>query len=276
MRDGPDPYRGRVLAKIPSYEASFKTFALHVELPAPLSKDDAVRGGARRGGDARRDPRGSRLHDARRARRAGRRRRLRGLDVDGRRARMGDFLPPDGGASSNGARPPRRPQGRRCASCATARSRRKRPPPTPLHHRHHSSVARPVGLKRRASACRLEAGWNDGDRRVTWLITNPIYLRGGDPCRRPATAAHAHSSSRAAPIPAMPERGRSSAIRSRRRRGARFRRRRAAQRAAGAGFTYQLRRGERASQFAALVTQHVPSIDKATHLSFTGERGTSR
>src|SRR6185369_5696240 len=35
------------------------------------------------------------------------------------------------------------------------------------------------------AACRLEIGWNRSGTRITWLTTNPIYLRAADPTPAP-------------------------------------------------------------------------------------------
>ncbi len=224
MRDGPDPYRGRVLAKIPSYEASFRTFALHVELSAPFS------------GDAARD--GAALLDAIRAGHVyttldalaapGRVVGFEASTSSGVSARMGDFLAPDGGTIEWRAAAAA-PEGSTLRLMCDGKIAAEAPATTVLTFRHHSSVGEDLSASQAGvlpAACRLEAGWNEGDRRVTWLITNPIYLRANDPALPPSSTA-ARTSANAAPRPpisAKPMRGRSNAIRSRRPRGAGFRR----------------------------------------------------
>lgn len=111
------------------------------------------------------------------------------------------------------------------------------------------------------SGCRLEVGWNDGDRRVTWLVTNPIYLRASDPSLQTGRdfSYFANSSEPSA----MPE---SWAIERDPQSTAAWRK---MPQATEVEFTYQLHGGERSSQYAALVSQQLTSIDKAKYLELT-------
>jgi hypothetical protein len=269
MRDGPDPYRGRVLAKIPSYEASFKTFTLHVELTTPFTGDAARDGAALL--DAIRAGRVYTTLDA-----------LAAPDVVGFeawtshgafRARTGDFLPLDGSTVEWRAAAAA-PEGSTLRLMCDGKIAAEAPATAVLKFRHESVVGEDLaksGAGVLPAACRVEAGWNDGDRRITWLITNPIYLRANDPVLPHSSTVHpaplakilnpADSADFDKPdawtierdpqstaawrwIPAAP--GSPSTLE----------------------FTYQLRQGERASQFAAVVTQQVASIVNATRVSF--------
>jgi hypothetical protein len=264
MRDGVDPYRGRVLAKIPSYDASFKAFAVNVELPAPLNKDATGPGAERDAAtilDAIRAGHVYTTLDALAAP-AG----VVGFEAEsgGRRARMGDFLSPDGAGESAGAvagagavewrAAVGAPAGATLRLVCDGKVAAEAPASALLHHRHAGAPL--------PAACRLEAGWNDGDRRVTWLVTNPIYLRGGDDSPpRGRTGSHSMGPETAMPgswsierdpqttaawrsVPAQYSHGPRTTVE----------------------FTYQLGRGERAGQYAALVTQELSGIATATHL----------
>jgi hypothetical protein len=278
MRDGPDPYRGRVLARIPSYDASFETFALHVELTAPFS------------GDAARD--GAALLDAIRAGHV-----YTTLDAlaapdvvgfeawtsNGLRARMGDFLAPDGSAVEWRAAAAA-PEGSTLRLVCDGKPAAEAPATTVLTYRHHSSVGEDLSASQAGvipAACRLEAGRNDGDRRVTWLITNPIYLRANDPPLPPSPSSAADAGPAAEKLSASDDFSKADAWTIERdpqstaawrwipalasAPGSPL----ARQSAAGAlELTYQLHQGERASQFAAVVTQQVASIATATRVSF--------
>jgi hypothetical protein len=273
LRDGPDPYRGRVLAKIPSYEASFRTFALHVELTAAFS------------GDAARD--GAALLDAIRAGHV-----YTTLDAlaapdvvgfeastsDGLHARMGDFLTPDGSAVEWRAAAAA-PEGSTLRLMCDGKNAAEGPATTVLTYRHHSSVGEDLSASQAGvlpAACRLEAGWNDGDRRVTWLVTNPIYLRANDPSQPPSSTADAFSGAGTLSASASADFSKADAWTIERdpQSTAAWRWIPAAasspdrQSAGTLELTYQLRGGERASQFAAAVTQQVASIAAATRVSF--------
>jgi hypothetical protein len=281
MRDGPDPYGGRVLAKIPSYEASFKTFALHVELSAPFSGDAALDGAALL--DAVRAGHLYTTLDALAAPGSG------GVGVGfgvgfgfgfgfeawtsngALRARMGDFLAPDGSAIEWRAAASA-PEGSTLRFICDGKTVKEVPATTVLRYRHASSVGEDLSDSQAGvlpGACRLEAGWNDGDRRVTWLITNPIYLRANDPSLPPASTAALVSAAGQSSAPASADFSKADAWTIERDPLST-----AAWRwipAAAAGtleFTYQLREGERASQFAAVVTPQVASIATATGISF--------
>jgi hypothetical protein len=276
-----------VLAKIPSYEASFKTFALHLELTAPLTGDASRDGRALL--DAIRAGHVYTTLDALAAPGAG------GIGFEastpnsGRRARMGDFLAPDNGPVEWRATAAA-PSGATLRLVCDGKTAAEAPATTVLSHRHEAGQL--------PAACRLEAGWNDGDRRVTWLITNPIYLRAFDP-PLPAPSTAPAATPRAVSVTGTTD----------------------ATSAAGAAgvtsgvdaeqlpddfgkatdvwaierdpqstaawrwippfldafdqhtprtleFTYQLRQGERASQYVAVVTQRVASIATATRVSF--------
>jgi hypothetical protein len=270
MRDGPDPYGGRVLAKIPSYEASFETFALHVELSTPFSGDAARDGAALL--DAIREGHVYTTLDALAA----------PGDVgfeawtsDGAmRARMGDFLAPDGSAIEWRAAAAA-PEGSTLRLLCDGKTTAERPATAVLKWRHESVVGEDLsksGAGILPAACRLEAGWNDGDRRVTWLITNPIYLRPNDPALPPSSSSTASVVGGAAgKLSASAEFAKADAwaIEKDPRSTAAWRWIPAPSAATGAlELTYQLHAGERASQFAAAVTPQVASIATATGLSF--------
>lgn len=287
LRDGPDPYGGRVLAKVPSYESSFRTFALHVELDAPLTGDPARDGAALIA--ALRDGHTYTTLDA-----LGVPASVGFVATSGdRRARMGDFLPPAAFAPAS------------VPASASASASAPAPAPAPVEWR--ASVAAPAGATLRLvcdgavatevpatnrlawrheagslpAACRLESGWEERGRRVTWLVTNPIYLRAADPPLPPASTAataapaaverstddftapnawlieadpQSKASWRALPAaPAPSAAATTSAI------------------GATLELTYALRAGGRFSQYAAFVTPpHVGWIGRATRVSFRG------
>jgi hypothetical protein len=267
MRDGPDPYGGRVLAKIPSYEASFRTFALHVELNAPFS------------GDAARD--GAALLDAIRAGHV-----YTTLDAlaapgvvgfeawtsSGPRARMGDFLTPDGGPIEWRAAAAA-PEGSTLRLICDGKTAAEGPATAVLTYRHHTSVGEDLSKSQAGAlpaACRLEAGWNDGDRRATWLITNPIYLRPNDPALPPGRASFDDTAEPSAmPEVWLIERDPQSTASWQRTLQPRMFASNPDRPGTEVEFTWQLRGGERASQYAALVSQQVTAISKAKYLSLT-------
>jgi hypothetical protein len=265
MRDGPDPYRGRVLARIPSYDASFETFALHVELTAPFS------------GDAARD--GAALLDAIRAGHV-----YTTLDAlaapdvvgfeawtsNGLRARMGDFLAPDGSAVEWRAAAAA-PEGSTLRLMCDGKTAAEGPATTVLTYRHHSSVGEDLSASQAGvlpAACRLEAGGNEGDRRVTWLVTNPIYLRANDPSQPPSSTADAFSGAGTLSASASADFGKADAWTIERDPLSTAAWRWIPAAAGALELTYKLRERERASQFAAAVTQQVASIAAATRVSF--------
>lgn len=264
MRDGAEPYGGRVLAKVPSYEASFRTFALHAELSAPLS-GDAVRDAAA-------------LLDAIRAGHVYT--TLDGLAAsggivgfeastsNGLSVRMGDFLAPDGGTIDWRAAVAA-PEGSTLRLICDGKTTAEAPATTVLTFRHHGSVGEDLSNSQAGvlpGACRLEAGWNEGDRRVTWLVTNPIYLRANDPVFPASSTAYAPMPDAAA-SPVDFSKADAWVIEKDPRSAAEWRWV-AAPPAAGLAFTYRLHQGERASQFAAAVTQQVATIAAATRVSF--------
>jgi hypothetical protein len=264
MRDGPDPYGGRVLAKIPSYEASFRTFALHVELNAPFSGDAARDGAALL--DAIRAGHVYTTHDALAA--PGAVVGFQASTSSGPHARMGDFLAPDGGPIEWRAAAAA-PAGSTLRLICDGKTAAEAPATTVLTYRHHTTVGEDLSKSQAGvlpASCRLEAGWSDGDRRVTWLITNPIYLRPNDP---PMTSRDSYDDE--AEPSAMPqtweiERDPMSAASWQRTTQPPLDATDVNRPGTEVEFTYQLRGGERTSQYAALVSKQVASIEKATYL----------
>jgi hypothetical protein len=263
MRDGPDPYRGRVLAKIPSYEASFRTFALHVELNAPFSGDAARDGAALLA--AIREGHVYTTLDALAA--PGAAIGFEASTSTGVAARMGDFLPLDGSVVEWRAAAAA-PGGSTLRLICDGKTAAETPATAVLKYRHDSVIGEDLsksGAGVLPAACRLEAGWNDGDRRVTWLLTNPIYLRANDPLL-PASTADVFSTAGNASAAADFSKADAWTIERDPQSTAEWRWLPAA--AGTLEFTYQLRPGERASQFAAVVTQQIASIAAATRVSF--------
>jgi hypothetical protein len=277
FRDGPDPYGGRVIAKMPSYGASFRTFVVHVELDAPLTADAARDGAAvvaalRNGHvyttlDVLASP-GSVGFDA---------------TSGGRRARMGDFLPPGGSVEWRALAAA--PAGSTLRLVCDGKVAAEGPASLALEHRHE-----PGGLP---AACRLEAGWDEDGRRVAWLVTNPIYLRASDPPPEPASTMPASVASGAPPnatsasvspqvvsrVPAESATANTWAIERDPLSAGEWRwidptveaapsGPPAAVAPAAAAFTYRLRSGGRFSQYVAFVTQQVGPIAQATGIRF--------
>src|SRR5581483_5482282 len=152
--------RGPVLAKLPSYESSFRAFTLHLELPAALTGDaprdaDAVLTAIRSG----------HVYST----------------IDGRTARMGDFLPPAGPVNFEAAAAA--PAGATLRLLCDGKVVAESPATGKL--RYDQPLTPPSG-ESLPGACRVEVGWDDAGRRVTWLVTNPIYLRESDPPVRDA------------------------------------------------------------------------------------------
>jgi hypothetical protein len=113
------------------------------------------------------------------------------------------------------------------------------------------------------AACRLEIGWDQSGKRVTWLATNPIYLRAADPTPVPVVVPPAQQTWRVGEAAEQwklerdPETNATAG---------------AAAPGDPAGpaeeLRYTLRSGDRANQYAALVTE-VGGLAQATRVSFT-------
>jgi hypothetical protein len=246
--NGHEPYRGAVFLRVPSYEASFRSFALHVELPGALS------------GDASRDAeavlaaiRGGHLYAT-----------LDALAEPGpagfvatsgtHTARMGDFLPPDGPVTWEAAAAA--PGGATLRLVCDGKIVTQTPATGRLHYQHQQGAALPA-------ACRAEVGWDLRDRRVTWLATNPIYLRASDPPLPVAAMPPAQQTWRVAEgrgqwiVEHDPLTRASAGL---------------ATLVDPAGpvavLQFTLRPGDRASQYAALVTSDVDPIAQATRVGF--------
>jgi hypothetical protein len=124
-----------------------------------------------------------------------------------------------------------------------------------LTHRHDAA--------RLPSACRLEAGWDEGGARVTWLVTNPIYVRASFPAPPPSSTSPAAAPAVVERVPGdvgaptawAAERDPESAASFNATPGA-------------VELTYRLRAGGRVNQYAAFVTQQVGAIARATRVSF--------
>jgi uncharacterized membrane protein YgcG len=190
-------YMGLATLRVPSYESLFRTFSLHVELPRRLTGDaredaQAVLAAVREGHlytvvDALATPGAVRFE----------------ASVGDTRARMGDFLAPNGlpiswrvsadaperesfGASSgNGSGAGSVGGGVGGGGGGASRGATMRllcdgkvvaeaPASTLLKYEQPANAALP-------GACRVEIGWDLEGRRALWLVTNPIYLRPGDP-----------------------------------------------------------------------------------------------
>ncbi len=250
--------RGPVLAKLPSYESSFRAFTLHLELPAALTGDaprdaDAVLTAIRSG----------HVYSTIDA--------LAQLDATGfvatsggRTARMGDFLPPAGPVNFEAAAAA--PAGATLRLLCDGKVVAESPATGKL--RYDQPLTPPSG-ESLPGACRVEVGWDDAGRRVTWLVTNPIYLRESDPPVRDALAAKVLTPAQQAwrignapdqwgvehdavtvatggyvtPTPADPD-------------------------GPQAIMQYTLRSGGRVGQFAALQTGQLEPIAQATRVSF--------
>ena len=98
----------------------------------------------------------------------------------------------------NGARRSAAPEGSTLRLMCDGKIAAEAPATTVLKYRIRVWRRRRCRAGALPAACRLEAGWNDGDRRVTWLVTNPIYLRANDPTRRRAATRSAAGVSAAA------------------------------------------------------------------------------
>lgn len=175
-----ESYRGLSQLRLPSYEALFRTFSLQLELQERLTGDAAADAaaviGAIRAGhlfttlDAIAEPRAGDAGPA-----------VRFEATSGEtRARMGDFLPPQGAVAWRAST--HAPEGATMRLVCDGKVAAERPASTLLRFEHAADAARPA-------ACRLEVGWDRRGHRITWLVTNPIYLRGGDPA--PAARAFA-------------------------------------------------------------------------------------
>ncbi len=250
--------RGPVLAKLPSYESSFRAFTLHLELPAALTGDpqrdaEAVLTAIRRGHVY------STIDALAQSGATG----FVGTSA-GRTARMGDFLPPAGPVSFEAAAAA--PAGATLRLLCDGKVVAESPAAGKL--RYEQPLKPPSG-ESLPGACRVEVGWDDAGRRVTWLVTNPIYLREADPPVRDALAAKVLTPARQAwrignardqwgvehdavtvatggyvtPTPAEPD-------------------------GPLAVMQYTLRSGGRVGQFAALQTGQLEPITQATRVSF--------
>jgi hypothetical protein len=249
-----EPYAGPVLLRVPSYEASFRAFTLHAELPAAAS-GDATRDAAAvlqaiRAGhvyatlDALAQP-GATGFTASTAGGA-------------RTARMGDFLAPDGAVAWEAA--VAAPTDTTMRLLCDGRVVTEVPANTRLRYRHEPGAA---GAAQLPAACRLEVGWNESNTRVTWLATNPIYLRDADPPLPTPVVPPAQQRWRVAEgqgqwlVEHDPQSQATAGLATL-----------VDPAGPAAELRYTLRPGERASQYAALVTNDVSAIAQATRVSF--------
>lgn len=239
-----ESYAGLSQMRLPSYEALFRTFALQVELPARLTGDAAADAAAvltaiRAGHlftsvDALASPGAVRFEA-----------------ISGEtHARMGDFLPPQGAVSWRASATA--PDDATMRLVCDGRVAAEAPATTLLRHTQ-AADARPA-------ACRLEIGWDAGGRRVPWLVTNPIYLRGADASHAAPEPPRAQEAWPSAGQQAdwITEHDPQSTARA------------SWEAAPGGGgrllFDYALRAGERNGQFAAAVTPRVEWAARSTRL----------
>jgi hypothetical protein len=256
---GREPDAGPVLLRVPSYEASFRSFAVHVELPAA--------------------PSGEAVRDAQRVLQAMREGHVyttldafaqpgpigftasTGAGAHSRTARMGDFLPPDGPVTWTAAAAA--PAGVTVRLLCDGRVVNEVAATTRLQYQLPGAQAEGQPPAAVPASCRVEVGWDLGDKRVTWLATNPIYLRAADPAPPTIVVPPAQQTWRVAarsgqwlvehdpqtqaaagPSPLVDPSGPFAELR------------------------FTLRSGERASQFAALVTSDIAAIAQATRVTF--------
>jgi hypothetical protein len=253
LSKGREPYAGTVLLRVPSYEASFRAFTLHAELPAAAS------------GDATRD-----AASVLQAIRAGHiYATLDALAAPGpigltastaagtRTARMGDFLAPDGAVSWDAA--VAAPTGTSLRLLCDGRVVTEVPANTRLRYRHEPGA----GAAPLPASCRVEVGWEASGKRVTWLATNPIYLRAADPPMPAPVVSPAQQTWRIAEGPGQwlvehdPQTQATAGLATP-----------VDPAGPAAELRYTLRAGDRASQYAALVTNDVGASAQATRVSF--------
>jgi hypothetical protein len=267
VNNGQTKNPGMVLLRVPSYEASFRAFTLHIELPAALT------------GDAARDAqtvlaaiRAGHVYSTIDALAASGAAGFVATSGSGsgngggngnakRTARMGDFLPFDGPVTFDAAAIA--PAGATLRLLCDGQVVHESPATGRLHYQ--LSLQGPQHAL--PAACRLEVGWDQADTRVTWMVTNPIYLRESDPPVRDALVAAvltpAEQAWRIAEGPRAwvvehdPETRASAGL---------------AALVDPDGpvvvMQFALRGGERGNQFTALVTTDPPNIAQAKRVSF--------
>ena len=171
-RVGADAGPGGLLRlRVPSYEASFDTARVAVEMPSPLSTDPAQAAAA-----VLEALRAGRTYSWLQALAAAGRVELSAFRMDGSTAAMGEFAGPLAGVRLRGAAaaPPGSALRLTCDGKVVATA----PAPGPVAH----LVSAPA-----PAACRMEIGWDRGGAFAPWLVTNPIYGRVSDaPARGPA------------------------------------------------------------------------------------------
>lgn len=232
--------------EVPSYETSFRTLQISAVLPQPLTggaADDAaaVMGAVRAGHVFSVVPALAEPGDVRFEARSA-----------GRTATMGDFLAPAGDLEVRAhAQGPTGARVRLVCDGAVVRE---------------AAAGQLLSQTWRGDApgsCRLEAGWPAGASFTRWLVTNPIYFRAADP----------------PPPPALSTEPRAFDTLGDRVRGARWvvehdPRSRATVTSEGVGLaqrialSYGLAEGDRAGQYAAVVTPDIEALATRTHLMF--------
>jgi hypothetical protein len=256
---GREPYAGTVLLRVPSYEASFRSFSLHLEMPAAPSGDaardaagvlQAIRSGhvyATLDALAQPGPVGFTASS--------------GTTAAAHTARMGDFLPPDGPVTWDAAAAA--PAEATLRLLCDGRIVKEVAAPARLHYEQQPAKAGAPSASLPAS-CRLEVGWDRAGTRITWLATNPIYLRAADPPPPAIVIPPAQQAWRVAEgrgkwlVEHDPQTKATAGL---------------AMLVDPAGpateLSFALRPGQRVSQYAALVTLDVGAIAQATRVAFT-------
>jgi hypothetical protein len=256
---GREPYAGTVILRVPSYEASFRSFTLRLEMSAAPSGDagrdanrvlQAIRNGhiyATLDALAQPGPIGFTASS--------------GSGWRQHTARMGDFLQPDGVVTFDAAAAA--PAASTMRLLCDGRVVKEVAPPERLHYEQQPAPAGAPSASLPAS-CRVEVGWDQSGKRTTWVATNPIYLRAADP--PPPVVA----------VPPAQQTWRVGAGRGQ------WLVEHDPQTIATAGLAtlvdpagpvnemrFRLRSGERAGQYAAMVTSDIASIAEATRVSFS-------
>jgi hypothetical protein len=273
-------YMGLAMLRVPSYESLFRTFTLHVELPRRLTGDapadaQAVLSAVREGHlytviDALATPGAVRFE----------------ASLGETRARMGDFLAPNGlpvswrvsadapsragaGGNGDGAR------GATTRLLCDGKVAAEAPASTLLKFEHAGNAL--------PGACRVEIGWDIDGRRALWLVTNPIYLRPGDQPLPPPSTSILPAPRESWPLPIASsadwqvERDQGSEGRVTIEGGPAVTV--AAAAAAGSSaapavgaaavrFNFHLRDGGRSSQYAAAVTSRIEPLARSARLRF--------